>query len=538
MQKLELTWIGKYDPENKINPEPRILLENEEYSYFAEQQGQLALSDNIAANNMLIHGDNLLALKSLQQEYAGRVKCIYIDPPYNTGSAFEHYDDNLEHSTWLNLMKPRLELLRDLLSEDGSIWISIDDSERDYLKILCDEVFGRHNFVTAIAWRSADSSNNDSKKFSLDHNYILVYAKSNNNWFPNLLERTQENNKHYKNPDNDPRGPWFSGNVSSPNPRPNLRYTVTAPNGNIIAPPTNGWRWKQEKMTEMIQTGEVVFSDDGTRLIKKTFLADQKGLAPSSVWFDIDDTGHNRQAKYELIKLFPNETTANLFKTPKPEKVIKKVLQIATNPGDLVLDSFLGSGTTAAVAHKMGRRWIGIELGDHAYTHCYPRLKAVVDGEQGGISKAVNWQGGGGFQFYELAPTLLEKGKYGNLEISDKYNSEMLAHAMAKHEGYAYEPDENCFWKQGYSGENNFIFTAAGYISPEYLDTIASELGENEYLLICAESFDMTCLNRHKKIIVRPIPRMLLGRCEWGKDNYDLNIILQDIEDWGEDDDE
>lgn len=539
MQKLELNWIGKYDPENKINPEPRILLENEEYSYFAEHQGQVSLSENAGiTDNMLIHGDNLLALKSLQQEYAGRVKCIYIDPPYNTGSAFEHYDDNLEHSTWLNLMKPRLELLRDLLSEDGSIWISIDDSERDYLKILCDEVFGRHNFVTAIAWRSADSSNNDSKKFSLDHNYILVYAKSNNNWFPNLLERTQENNKHYKNPDNDPRGPWFSGNVSSPNPRPNLRYTVTAPNGKIIAAPTNGWRWKKEKMTEMIQTGEVVFSDDGTRLIKKTFLAGQKGLAPSSVWFDIDDTGHNRQAKYELIKLFPNETTANLFKTPKPEKVIKKVLQIATNPGDLVLDSFLGSGTTAAVAHKMGRRWIGIELGNHAYTHCYPRLKAVVDGEQGGISKAVNWQGGGGFQFYELAPTLLEQGKYGNLEISDKYNSEMLAHAMAKHEGYTYKPDENCFWKQGHSGENNFIFTAAGYISPEYLDTIASELGENEYLLICAESFDMACMTRHKKIIVRPIPRMLLGRCEWGKDNYDLNIILQDIEDWGEDDDE
>lgn len=541
MNKLELNWIGKYDEANRIQPEPRILIENPEYSYAAEPEGQIAMditSGQIVPkfNNMLIHGDNLLALKSLEQQYAGQVKCIYIDPPYNTGSAFEHYDDNLEHSTWLSLMKPRLELLWHLLSEDGSIWISIDDSERDYLKILCDEVFGRSRFISAIAWRSADSSNNDSKKFSLDHNYILVYAKSLD-WQPNLLPRTEETNKHYKNPDNDPKGPWFSGNVSSPNPRPNLRYTVTTPNGNSIEPPSNGWRWKKDRMDEMIKNGEVVFSEDEKRLIKKTYLADQKGLAPSSLWADIEDTGHNRQAKYELIKLFPEEKTANLFKTPKPERVIKKVIYLATNPGDLVLDSFLGSGTTAAVAHKMGRRWIGIELGDHAYTHCYPRMKAVCDGEQGGISKAVKWQGGGGFKFYELAPSILEKDKYGNYIISKEYNAEMLAAAMARHEGYTYAPDADVFWKQGYSGDKNYIFTTTAVVTPEYLDYIASELGTDEYLLIMAKSYDKACEKRYQNITVHPIPKVLLGRCEYGRDHYDLNVILQDSSEWEDEED-
>jgi len=230
-----------------------------------------------------------------------------------------------------------------------------------------------------------------------------------------------------------------------------------------------------------------------------------------------------------------NEGGVRFPKGKKPEALIKRCLDLATNEGDLVLDSFLGSGTTAAVAHKMNRRWIGIELGQHAYTHCYPRLKAVVDGEAGGISKALNWQGGGGFKFYELAPSLLTTSKYGNLTISNKYNHEMLAQAMAKHEGYTYAPDESIYWKQGYSGNNNYIFTAAGYISPEYLDNIASQLAEDEYLLVCAKSISKACVGRHKNIIVRQIPRMLLGRCEWGKDNYDLNIVMQEVSDWDED---
>jgi len=353
------------------------------------------------ADNLLIQGDNLDALKALLPFYRGRVKCIFIDPPYNTKSAFEHYDDNLEHSQWLSMMYPRLVLLRELLAEDGSIWVTIDDNEGHYLKVLMDEVFGRRCFVANVVWRSADSSNNDAKQFSLDHNHIIVYSRQPG-WLSIPLERTEASNAHYKNPDNDLRGPWFSGNVSSPKPRENLRFTVLSPSGIEIQPPANGWRWSRESMEEMIAMGEIVFTHEGTRLMRKTYLADQGGLSPSTVWDDIDETGHNRQAKYELKKLFPETVTSELFGTPKPERVVMRALQICTNPNDLILDSFLGSGTTAAVAHKMGRRWIGIEMGEHAETHCIPRMEKVIAGEQGGISAVVNWQGGGGFRFLRL----------------------------------------------------------------------------------------------------------------------------------------
>ena len=353
------------------------------------------------ARNLLVQGDNLDALKALLPFYRGRVKCVFIDPPYNTKSAFEHYDDNLEHSQWLSMMRPRLALLRELLAEDGSLWITIDDNEAHYLKVMCDEVFGRRNFIANVVWRSSDASNNDTKSFSVDHNHLFVYGKGDV-WKPNDLQRTEENNAHYKNPDNDPNGPWFAGNLSSPKPRPNLRFTVKSPTGALIQPPANGWRWKEETLYAMISSGEMVFSVKGDRLIKKTYLAKQKGIAPSTLWDDIDTTGHNRQAKYELKKLFPEIVTAELFATPKPEKLLERIYHIATNPGDLILDSFLGSGTTAAVAHKMNRRWIGIEMGEHAETHCIPRLQKVIDGEQGGISQAVNWQGGGGFRFMRL----------------------------------------------------------------------------------------------------------------------------------------
>lgn len=366
-------------------------------------------------DNLLIQGDNLEALKALLPFYRGQVKCIFIDPPYNTKSAFEHYDDNLEHAQWLSMMLPRLQLLRELLREDGSIWVTIDDNEGHYLKVLMDEVFGRgrpeqRNFVANIVWRSADSSNNDAKQFSLDHNHILVYSKTPG-WLSTPLERDEAANSHYKNPDNDPRGPWFAGNLSSPKPRENLRYSITSPTGVEISPPANGWRWSRETMDELISLREVVFTKDGTRVMKKTYLADQRGLSPSTVWDDIEETGHNRQAKYELKRLFPEVVTAELFGTPKPERVVMQALKICTSPNDLVLDSFLGSGTTAAVAQKMGRRWIGIEMGEHAKTHCLPRLQKVLDGEQGGISKAVHWQGGGSFRFMQLgAPVFDETG--------------------------------------------------------------------------------------------------------------------------------
>lgn len=283
-------------------------------------------------------------------------------------------------------------------------------------------------------------------------------------------------------------------------------------------------------MDEMIKSGEIVFTNNESKVLKKTYLKNQKGLAPSSIWFDIDETGHNRQAKYELIKLFPGVTTSELFKTPKPERLISKILKVSTKENDLVLDSFLGSGTTAAVAHKMGRRWIGVELGEHAKTHCFPRLKAVVDGEQGGISKAVNWQGGGGFKFYTLAPSLLKQDKYGNWIISQNYNANMLAAAMAKQEGFKYQPHESTYWKQGQSSEQDFIFTTTQFLTVEALDNIKDEMQPGETLLICCKSFQKECKGKYSGITIKKIPQMLLGRCEFGKEDYSLNIIDLPVE--------
>lgn len=362
-----------------------------------------------SSENMLIQGDNLEAVKALLPYYAGRVKCIFIDPPYNTKSAFEHYDDNLEHSQWLAMMFPRLRLLRELLSEDGSIWVTIDDNEAHYLKVIMDEVFGRKNFVANVVWQSSDNSNNDALTFSADHNHVLVYSK-NFGWLTKKLDDIDKRS-HFKNPDNDPRGAWFDGNpLNSPKPRENLKYNLVAPNGNIIPYPKNGWRWEKETMEEKLITGEIRFNDGMTSIKRRTYLEDMKGLPPSTLWINLDKTAHIRQAKYEQKLIFQKDKIEP-FATPKPEKLLKNIFEIATNEGDLVLDSFLGSGTTAAVAHKMNRRYIGIEMGDHAITHCVPRLNKVISGEQGGISEAVNWQGGGGFRFYRLgAPVFTADG--------------------------------------------------------------------------------------------------------------------------------
>ena len=401
-----LHWLDRDKTIKQTSRAPYRLLEIDSNLSYGDQNSQ----------NNLIQGDNLEALKALLPYYAGKVKCIFIDPPYNTKSAFEHYDDNLEHTKWLEMMYPRLELLRELLSEDGSIWVTIDDNEAHYLKVIMDEIFGRNNFVANVVWRSADSSNNDAKVFSLDHNQVIVYSKMPN-WITNPLSRTEESNAHYKNPDNDPNGPWFSGNLSSPKPRPNLCFNIISPSGYEITPPKNGWRWKKETLFEMIKTKEIIFSNDEKKIIKKTYLKNQSGLSPSTLWHDIEETGHNRQAKYELKKLFPDAITSDLFATPKPEKLIKKILQISTKEGDLVLDSFLGSGTTAAVAHKMNRHWIGIEMGEHAKTCCAIRLQKVIVGEQGGISKDVEWQGGGGFRFYNLGEAIFDEDGQINKNI-------------------------------------------------------------------------------------------------------------------------
>ena len=542
MNKLELMWVGKYDKENQIRPEPRILIENSEYSYTAapKAEEQMILDTSTSSqngskcynDNMLIHGDNLLALKSLEQDYAGKIKCIYIDPPYNTGSAFEHYDDNLEHSTWLSLMKPRLELLRNLLAEDGSIWITLDDNEGFHFKLLADEVYGKSNFISTIVWNSRKSKQNDTL-ISLSHNYIFVYAKNKDKV---CVNRMPIDDTKFSNPDNDPRGAWVADPFDAPQIRANLEYPIVNPNtGETYLPPRGRhWRTTQEEYYKLLNDNRIVFGKTGnSKPQQKRFLyeAQSKGVVSGTWW---DDVGTATEATKEIQKLF---IKGNLFATPKPERLIERVLTLATNPGDLVLDSFLGSGTTAAVAHKMGRRWIGIELGEHAYTHCYPRMKAVCDGEQGGISKTVKWKGGGGFKFYELAPSLLQKDKFGNYVISDAYNAEMLAAAMARQEGYTYAPDEYSVWKQGYSGEKNYIFTTTAAVTPEYLDYIASELGGDEYLLICAESYSNGCENRYPNITIKPIPQTILKRCEYGRDNYDLNVAEQKIDSWEDEED-
>lgn len=398
----QLTWLGDHEAKRTARKVPYRLLDP------VEQVG------DPASGNLLIQGDNLEALKALLPFYAGRVKCIFIDPPYNTRSAFEHYDDNLEHSQWLSMMYPRLELLRDLLSEDGSIWVTIDDNEGHYLKVVMDEVFGRRNFVSTLAWHKRVSPANDAKYFSADIDHVLVYAKSLQTWVPNRLQRTEEQLSYYKNPDNDLRGPWNSSAYTcakTADERPNLFYPIINPNnGEEIWPSrTRVWAYDQGTHERNVKEKIIYWGKDGNASMPriKKFLSETKPVVPRSLWKH-DEAGHNQESRIEVDVLFPD----NPFTTPKPERLLKRVIDIASQPNDLVLDSFLGSGTTAAVAHKMGRRWIGIEMGEHAHTHCLPRLKKVIEGEQGGISESLNWQGGGGFRFLRLGePAFLEDGR-------------------------------------------------------------------------------------------------------------------------------
>lgn len=519
MQRLELTWIGKG---NDPLIEPRILLHDASKDY-----------GDPAADNMLIHGDNLLALKALEQEFAGQVKCIYIDPPYNTGAAFEHYDDNLEHSTWLSLMIPRLHILKNLLSDEGSIWISIDDDEGHYLKVLCDEIYGRQNFVNTVIWEKKFSPQNDAKWLSDSHDFVLVYAKNKSVWRPNLLVRTEEMDNRYSNPDNDPRGVWTSSDLTVRTYNENCDYPITTPSGRVVTPAQSRcWGVSKERFDELVADNRIWFGMRGNNVPRiKTFLSEvQGGLVAMTLWKHTE-VGNNQDAKREAKKF--NQLSP--FATPKPERFIERILTLGSNVGDLVLDSFLGSGTTAAVAHKMGRRYIGIELGDHCYTHCLPRLHKVVDGEQGGISKAAVWKGGGGFKFYELAPTLIVKDSHGNPVFSDKYNPEMLVAAVAKLNGFVYSPDPECFWKQGIAQDNSYIFVTTQYLTAKELDDISRDLPEFEKLLICAPAFDIGLGKRYENIDVRKIPQSVLTKCEFDVDNYNLNIVNPpelDEEEW------
>ena len=404
----ELNWVNRNQAEQTAESVPYHLLK------FEQAYGD----ETMARDNLIIQGDNLQALKALLPLYGGKVKCIFIDPPYNTQSAFEHYDDKLDHSQWLSMMYPRLQLLKDLLSEDGSIWITLDDNESHYLKVICDEIFGRRNFVTSITWIKRVSPANDAQYFSSDTDQILLYAKNKSSFTVNKLERTEESNKSYKNPDKDPRGLWnsvtYTGNKSRLE-RPNLAYGIENPNtGEIVFPPENlTWRYGLETHLQNVKDDLLYWGKDGksTSPRLKKFLENAEKIVPRTFWH-YNDVGSTQTSKNEQ-KLLTNSP----FGTPKPEGLIQRVLHIATNENDLVLDSFLGSGTTCAVAHKMNRRYIGIEMGKHAKTHVIPRLQQVINGEQGGISKAVNWQGGGGFSFYTLGSPVFDENGFLNPEV-------------------------------------------------------------------------------------------------------------------------
>ncbi|MDO8526478.1 MAG: site-specific DNA-methyltransferase [Deltaproteobacteria bacterium] len=510
-QKLELTWIGK---ENRPKLEPRILIEDAEKSF-----------GNSKAENMLIHGDNLLALKALEQEFAGKVKCVYIDPPYNTGSAFEHYDDGIEHSLWLSLIRDRLEILWKLLESEGSLWVSIDDYEMPYLRVLMDEVCGRSAFVATNVWQKRYSRENREAIGDV-HEYLLVYAKNVGRFkkIRNLIPITEEQAKIYKNPNNDPQGRWRGIPMTAQGFRPNQMYSITTPTGVVHHPPEGRcWSTIESEFLKLREKGRIWFGKDGNSQPNTIrYLSEVEGMVPWT-WWPSDEVGHTDEAKKEIHGLFGK---IDAFDTPKPERLIQRILQISTCSNDLVLDSFLGSGTTAAVAQKMGRRWIGIELGEHCHTHCIPRLQKVLDGtDQGGISEAVGWKGGGGFKFYNLAPSLLKKDKYGNFVIDENYNANMLAAAMAKHEGFKYQPDAEIYWKQGQSTERDFIFTTTQFVTVKLLDQIQQEMKSEESVLVCCKSFQKACENKFSNITIKKIPKMLLGRCEFGKNDYSLNII-------------
>jgi adenine-specific DNA-methyltransferase len=525
--KLELTWIGK---ENRPKLEPRILLEDPEKSYHASHR----VTDHDVFDNRLIFGDNLLALKALEQEFNGRIKCIFIDPPYNTGSAFSHYDDGLEHSLWLSLIRDRIELLRKLLSEDGSIWVTLDDNEAHYMKVLCDEVFGRQNFVANVVWQKKFSPQANAIWLSDSHDHVLVYAKDKNTWRPNLLKRTEESDARYSNPDNDPRGPWTSGDFTisltggqrgAQFARTGISsniYEITTPSGRKLMPPRGRcWGTSPERFKELVEDNRIWFGTTGNNVPRiKRFLSEvQEGIVCMTIWLR-SEVGDNQDAKREVAAF----NAEDIFATPKPERLLKRVIELSTLEGDWVLDSFAGSGTTGAVAHKMGRRWIMVELGEHCHTHIIPRLKKVIDGEdKGGITEAVDWKGGGGFRYYHLAPSLLEKDKWGNWVINKSYNPTMLAQAVCMLEGFTYAPSDSVYWQHGHSTERDFIYVTTQNLSHDQLQALSDEVGENRSLLVMCSAFRGKP-DRFPNLTIKKIPKTVMARCEWGKDDYSLRV--------------
>ncbi|MEN3979498.1 site-specific DNA-methyltransferase [Acinetobacter sp. CWB-B33] len=518
--KLELTWIGK---DKRPRLEPRILLEDPSKSYHANTK----VSENDIFDNKLIFGDNLLALKALEREYTGKVKCVFIDPPYNTGSAFEYYDDGLEHSIWLGLMRDRIEIIYNLLSEDGSLWVTLDDNEIHYFKIMCDEIFGRNNFSCSIIWEKRKSREN-RRAFSFKHDYVLVFAKNKFVFdkIRNPIGLTEEVLKRYKNPDEDPRGVWQSVAITAQagHGTASQFYKITTPSGRVIEPPAgNCWRFTEKKLAELITDNRIYFGLDGNNVPRqKKFLSESNdtGLTPETIWY-ADDVSTNDQAKRHSNILFDGKG----FDSPKPEELLERIIHIATNEDDLVLDSFAGSGTTGAVAQKMGRRWIMVELGEHCHTHIIPRLQKVIDGEdKGGVTESTGWQGGGGFRYYKLAPSLMKKDQWDNWVINPEYNQEMLVEAMCKLEGYTYTPSETEYWNHGKGSETDFIYVTTQTLTDQQLQAISEEVGEGRTLLIIASAWRSKNIDRFTNLTLKKIPNSIIKACEWGHDDYSLNV--------------
>jgi len=442
-------------------------------------------------------------------------------------------------------MKPRLELLRMLLHPDkGSIWITIDDDECHYLKVMCDEVFGRQNFVSNVIWEKKSSPQNDAKWISDSHDHILVYAKRKDIWRPFKLDRTEEHNSIYKHSDEFDgidtkgnlygRGPWFPGDMTVKTISEKALYPIKTPSGKIVHPARGrAWVYFENKFKELVADNRITFGKTGgNKPCIKRFLSEieNNGIVPKSVWY-YKEVGENRNARQEVLK-FNNE---NPFATPKPEKLLERIITIASQEKDIVLDSFLGSATTSAVAHKMKRKWIGIELGEHAYTHCKVRLDKVIDGtDQGGISKAVEWKGGGGYKFYELAPSFVVIDEFGNPVIDSYYNDIKLIKAMCKLTNYTFAPSQTEYWKHGKGQGNNSIYVTTQMLSLAIVQQIASHLKNNETLLICPKKYEPGCENVDKRITIKKIPQSILKTCQFGKKEYLLPIkerVIEEIED-------
>jgi adenine-specific DNA-methyltransferase len=525
--KLELTWVGK---ENRPRLEPRILLEEATKSYHAK----VRVSEEDTFDNRLISGDNLLALKALEQEFTGTVQCIYIDPPYNTGTAFKQYDDGIEHSLWLNLMRDRIEILQRLLSPQGCFFAQADDNEGHYLKVICDEIFGRKNFIATFLWKKVDSPNDNKVPVTPDHEFIFAYAKSADT--VRLRQRHDESLLDaYRGPDE--QGRLYrdrllkkNGKNSLRTDRPSMWFPIPGPDGKDVYPIHDDgrearWALGKAAVFKLIATKELIWKNRGTNEspswvpYTREYASDDPTRPFPTLWTDLPTT---RQTKAHQKDLFGN---GNEFDTPKPEALIERILLLATSPGDLVLDSFAGSGTTGAAAQKMGRPWIMVEVGEHCQTHIIPRLHKVIDGtDQGGISEALSWKGGGGFRYYRLAPSLLEKDKFGNWVISKQYKAEMLAEAMCKFEGFTYAPSDTEYWIHGHSTERDFIFVTTQTLAREQLQKLSDDVGENRSLLVCCSAFRVKDVSQFPNLTIKKIPKMILNRCEWGRDDYSLEI--------------